>query len=103
MPTAEAAAFATRTGCLFVEASAKTAVGVTEAFNDVVARIIDTPSLWREENAPKASGGGGGGAAAARNRPRGAAVAGGESSRMPGNIDLSEVQDDEDSSGICSC
>ncbi|KAI0288999.1 P-loop containing nucleoside triphosphate hydrolase protein [Russula brevipes] len=44
--TDEGAGFAARNGCLFVEASAKTAEGVTEAFGDVVARIIDTPSLW---------------------------------------------------------
>jgi Ras-related protein Rab-18 len=49
VPTDEGARFAARNGCLFVEASAKTAEGVTEAFNDVVARIIDTPSLWRED------------------------------------------------------
>jgi Ras-related protein Rab-18 len=55
VPTSEGAAFAARTGCLFVEASAKTAVGVTEAFDDVVTRIIDTPSLWNEEK-PKSSG-----------------------------------------------
>jgi Ras-related protein Rab-18 len=107
VPTAEAAAFATRTGCLFVEASAKTAVGVTEAFNDVVARIIDTPSLWREENASEASGGrgggGGGGAVVARNGRRGAVVAGGERPRIPRNINLSQVQDDGDSSGTCCC
>jgi len=45
VPTSEDVAFAARTGCLFVEASAKTA----QAFNDVVVHIIDTPSLWREE------------------------------------------------------
>jgi Ras-related protein Rab-18 len=56
VPTAEGEAFAGRTGCPFVEASAQTAVDVTEAFNDVVARIIDTPSLWRED-APRAGGG----------------------------------------------
>ncbi|KAH9163048.1 hypothetical protein EDB89DRAFT_2234453 [Lactarius sanguifluus] len=44
VPTTEGASFAQRTGCLCVEASAKTAVGVTEA-GDVVARIIDTPAL----------------------------------------------------------
>ena len=55
MPTSEGAALAARTGCLFVEASAKTAEGVTEAFNEVVARIIDTPSLWNEDK-PKSSG-----------------------------------------------
>ena len=99
MPTAEAEAFAVRTGCLFVEASAKTAVGVTEAFNDVVARIIDTPSLWQEEE-PKSS-------------PRTAAAAASGSANttvarrpragefMPGNIDLSHVQDEDTSGCLC--
>ena len=50
MPTAEAEAFAIRTGCLFAEVSSKTAAGVTDVFNDVVACIIDTPSLWRQES-----------------------------------------------------
>ncbi|KAH9987981.1 ras-domain-containing protein [Russula vinacea] len=86
VPTAEAAAFAARTGCLFVEASAKTAVGVTEAFNDVVTRIIDTPSLWREDK-PKSP-----------TNSTGSHAAG----SMPGNIDLSQVQD-EDTSGGCLC
>jgi len=93
-------AFATRTGCLFVEASAKTAVGVTEAFNDVVTRIIDTPSLWREDM-PKLSGSG------APAKAAGALVswsaAPNSTGSMPGNIDLSQVQDEEDASGICSC
>ena len=31
---------------LFIEASAKTAVGVREAFQEVVERILDTPELW---------------------------------------------------------
>lgn len=39
---AEGAAFAACMGYLFVEASAKTAVGVTEAFSEIVKRIIDT-------------------------------------------------------------
>ena len=33
-------------GCLFVETSAKTAIGVCAAFCDVVERIVDTPELW---------------------------------------------------------
>ncbi|KAI0288981.1 small GTPase superfamily [Russula brevipes] len=37
---AEGAAYATKMGCLFVESSAKTAVGVRETFRDVVERII---------------------------------------------------------------
>jgi len=100
VPAAEAAAFAARTGCLFVEASAKTAVGVAEAFNDVVARIIDTPSLWREEksnSSPRTAAAAVSGStntiAASRSRA-------GES--MPGNIDLSQVQDEDTSAG-CLC
>jgi len=99
VPTAEGEAFAGRTGCLFVEASAKTAVGVTEAFNDVVARIIDTPSLWRED-APRAGGGG-----PVASRPAASATASGPRAAgriMPGNVDLSEAQD-EDASGTCLC
>ena len=38
--TAEGAAYASQMGCLFVETSAKTAVGVREAFRDVVERIL---------------------------------------------------------------
>ncbi|KAI9451794.1 ras-domain-containing protein, partial [Lactarius psammicola] len=74
VPTTEGASFAQRTGCLFVEASAKTAVGVTEAFSDVVTRITDTPVLWGEEK-PKALGWGVSRA----------------TESMPGNIDLSQV------------
>ena len=96
MPTAEGAAFAQRTGCLFVEASAKTAVGVTEAFSDVVERIIDTPALWGEEK-PKASSSK---ARAAASAPPGYRAPGGS---MPGNIDLSQAQDEEDEAGGCAC
>lgn len=87
-------------GCLFVEASAKTAVGVTEAFNDVVERIIDTPSLWNEEK-PKSSG-----RTAAAAIANTTAVSGprrGTAESMPGNIDLSQVQNDEDTSSGCLC
>ena len=84
-------------GCLFVEASAKTAVGVTEAFNEVVTRIIDTPSLWNEEK-PKSSGR----TAAAANTTAISEPRRGTAESMPGNIDLSQVQD-EDTSGGCLC
>ncbi|KAI0248554.1 small GTPase superfamily, partial [Lactifluus subvellereus] len=40
--TAEGAAYAARMGCLFVESSAKTAVGVREVFRDVVERVLST-------------------------------------------------------------
>jgi hypothetical protein len=33
-------------GCLFAETSAKTAIGLHEAFHDVVERIVETPELW---------------------------------------------------------
>jgi Ras-related protein Rab-18 len=45
VPTAEAAAFAEKMGCHFVETSAKTAVGVRKAFRDVVERIVENPGL----------------------------------------------------------
>jgi Ras-related protein Rab-18 len=101
VPTTEGAAFAARTGCLFVESSAKTAVGVTEAFNDVVARIIDTPSLWREEksksSSPRTAG------AAATGRANTTAASGPHTDgSMPGNIDLSQLED-EDASAGCLC
>ena len=86
--TAEGAAFAARMGCLFVEASAKTAVGVTEAFNEVVERIIDTPSLWGEEK-PKA-------------KARAVAVATSVPHISPENIDPSQVPGEEGSGG-CAC
>jgi len=38
--------FADRMGTLFLEASAKTAVGVRQTFVDLVEKIIDTPELW---------------------------------------------------------
>jgi len=103
VPTEEGAAFAARTGCLFVEASAKTAVGVTEAFSDVVVRIIDTPSLWREEKT-KASSAGAGSSAKATTTATAAAASGtrGGAGNMPGNIDLSQVQDEETAGG-CLC
>jgi len=42
---AEGSAFAARMGCMFVESSAKTAVGVCETFRDVVERIVNTSAL----------------------------------------------------------
>ena len=44
--TAEGQAFADRMGSLFVEASAKTAVGVKEAFTEVVEKILENSALW---------------------------------------------------------
>jgi Ras-related protein Rab-18 len=101
VPTTEGAAFAARAGCLFVESSAKTAVGVTEAFNDVVARIIDTPSLWSEDK-PKSSPRTAAAAATGRANTTVATSGPHTDGRMPGNIDLSQLQD-EDASAGCSC
>ena len=87
----EGQAFATRMGALFVEASAKTAVGVQEAFRDVVERIMDTPELWQSSSGARKGGGasksGGGG---------------GRSEDMPGSIDLRQEPDEAEGGG-CSC
>ena len=34
---------------LFVECSAKTKLGVQQAFDELVQQIIDTPSLWQKQ------------------------------------------------------
>ena len=46
--TEEGQAFADKMGCLFVECSAKKGVGVNGAFDELVNRIISTPSLWQK-------------------------------------------------------
>ena len=66
---------------LFVETSAKTAVGVHEAFLEVVEKILDTPELW----APV-------GAASSSRR---------EAGQMPGMIELGKV--DGDAGDGCQC
>lgn len=86
VPTSEGQAFATRMSSLFIEASAKTAVGVKDAFQEVVERILDTPELWAPVTPDKpgktgASGRSGGG--------------------MPGTIELG-AKDEEEYSG-CAC
>ncbi|VDB85649.1 unnamed protein product [Peniophora sp. CBMAI 1063] len=90
VPTAEAEAFANRMGSLFIEASAKTSVGVREAFRNVVEQIIDTPELWG--NATKS-----GGASSGRKAPASAS-----NQTMPGTIDLSGDAGDEQGGG-CGC
>jgi Ras-related protein Rab-18 len=71
--------FATRMNSLFIEASAKTAVGVNEAFQEVVEKILDTPELWAPIT-PDMKGKGG---------------------VMPGNIDLGKSS--EEDGGMCAC
>lgn len=51
VPSTEAQQFATRMSSLFIETSAKTSVGVKEAFQEVVEKIIDTPELWEGTSA----------------------------------------------------
>ncbi|KII84811.1 hypothetical protein PLICRDRAFT_45617 [Plicaturopsis crispa FD-325 SS-3] len=86
VPTASGAAFAERMDSLFIEASAKTAVGVREAFQEVVEKILDTPELWAPAGpvSKQALSGGGPG-------PSG----------MPGSVDLSDTQTVD--GGGCSC
>ncbi|CCA71547.1 probable Ras-related protein Rab-18 [Serendipita indica DSM 11827] len=77
--------FAQRNGCLFLEASAKTNVGVREAFQELVEKILDTPELWAPA-APRIT-------STATAKPQ---------QSMPGSIDLSANAQDNASSG-CSC
>ncbi|WVW82465.1 hypothetical protein I302_104475 [Kwoniella bestiolae CBS 10118] len=49
--TDEGRAFAQRMGALFVECSAKTRLGVPEAFEELVRRILATPTLWSKTSA----------------------------------------------------
>ena len=73
---------------------------MTEAFNDVVARIIDTPSLWRKEkskSSPKTAAGITSGSA-----DKTGASSSHAAESLPGNIDLSQVQDEDTSAG-CLC
>jgi len=83
--------FAERMGSLFIEASAKTAVGVTEAFQEVVEKIMDTPELWAPAG-QKVRGAGGG------TKP-------GADANMPGSITLTQSGDGapDAAEGGCSC
>ena len=74
---------------LFMEASAKTSVGVTETFKEVVVNILNSPDLWvttSEREKSKASGVG------ATNSP------------MPGTILLEDASEGADpNAGGCYC
>ncbi|EGN97403.1 hypothetical protein SERLA73DRAFT_184094 [Serpula lacrymans var. lacrymans S7.3] len=93
VPTSEGSAYAIRSGALFVEASAKTSVGVRSAFQDVVGRILETPELW----AP-VEGGRGPPIASARTS------GGQDGDGMPGTINLAaQKQSQENDGAMCSC
>lgn len=55
---AEGAAFARKHGCLFVETSAKVNVAVGQAFEELVMKILDTPSLLTASNSSRLNVGG---------------------------------------------
>ena len=65
MSTEEGHAFARDNGCLYVETSAKVNIAVCQAFEELVAKILDTPPLLDGFGHPGAirleTGGGGGG------------------------------------------
>ncbi|GLB42933.1 putative rab subfamily of small GTPases [Lyophyllum shimeji] len=83
--TAEGQAFAKRMSSLFIEASAKTAIGVNEAFQEVVEKILDTPELWQTKGAGQSTGGGRGG--------------------MPGGVQVVGLSDRQSNAqeGGCAC
>jgi len=89
VPTHEGEAFARRMNSLFIETSAKTAVGVSEAFKEVAEKIIDTPELWAPVTGQPTGGSAGG------NRTRA------NEDFMPGNINLNS--NEPQSQEGCSC
>jgi len=48
----EAEAYARKSHTLFLECSAKTRFGVKEAFEELVRKILETPSLWQKKPSP---------------------------------------------------
>ena len=87
--TSEGEAFARRMNSLFIETSAKTAVGVSEAFKEVAEKILETPELWAPLTGQPTGGSTGG------NRTRA------NDDFMPGNINLNS--DGPQSQEGCSC
>jgi Ras-related protein Rab-18 len=79
---------------LFVEASAKTAVGVSEAFREVVKKIIDTPELWAAATDKTRTGG--------TRLPPLTGNATPSSPGMPGTINLDDARDNSGGGG-CAC
>lgn len=89
VPISEGEAYARRMNSLFIETSAKTAVGVSEAFKEVAEKIIDTPELWAPPTSQPASGSAGG------NRTRQ------NDDSMPGGINLNS--NESQSQDGCAC
>jgi Ras-related protein Rab-18 len=79
--TSEGEAYARKMGSLFVEASAKTAVGVEETFKEVVETILDTAEVWEGAKVQRTDGGRGG---------------------MPGGVQVVGQQESQSSPG-CAC
>jgi len=89
--TEEGRAFAERMGTLFVESSAKTKVGVQDAFRELVEKIVDTPELWAP-SAPRAGS----------NSNNTRTTASGRT--MPGSVNLvDDAHSDHDGAGGCAC
>jgi Ras-related protein Rab-18 len=83
--TSEGRSFANKMGTHYVEASAKTDVGVQEAFREVVEKIIDTPELWSSPGKPNTKS------------PR-------NNGKMPGGVSLNApVSDSSAADSGCSC
>ena len=74
---------------LFIETSAKTAVGVSEAFKEVAEKILDTPELWAPVPSQAGSSSAGG------NRTRA------NDDSMPGSINLNSTEPKSEEG--CSC
>ncbi|KAJ2912358.1 hypothetical protein MD484_g8061, partial [Candolleomyces efflorescens] len=73
VPAAEGQQFATRMKSLFIEASAKTSIGVKDIFRELVEEIMNTPELWdSSSNKPQNTAHGRGGV------PGGVQLVGGE-------------------------
>ncbi len=64
MSKKEGQAFAREHGMLFIEASAKTQDGINQAFDELMQKILDVPSLLQDDNA--AGSGGNSGSASMR-------------------------------------
>jgi len=76
--------FAEKMGTKFLETSAKTSAGVSEAFREVVEQILDTPDLWSSSSKTSRSP---------------AKVAG----PMPGGVSLNKPANPEEAASSCSC